>query len=156
MCSAAAEQQQPQRPRPDGRVIEAVLECERPTYRAGDRIRLRVGLHNTASVPVSFAPYPPSSMVDLIITRQDGSEVQRRWAGGGGGLSGVTSTTIEAGHTWVLRADTTEWMPLNYWGYDLREPGHYIIVGIPRIMGIEVVPDWKTVRSNKASFTIIP
>jgi hypothetical protein len=68
----------------------------------------------------------------------------------------VTSTTIEPGRTWVVRADTTEWVPLNYWGYDLREPGHYTIVGIPRIMGIEVVPDWKTVRSNKATFTIVP
>jgi hypothetical protein len=156
MCSAAAQQQRPQHPKPDARVIEAVLESERPTYHVGDAIRIRVGLHNTASVPVSFAPYPPSSMVKLIITRQDGSEVERRWAGGGGGLSGVTSTTLEPGRTWTLRADTTEWLPLNYWGYDLREPGHYTIVGIPQITGIEVVPDHKTVRSNKAVLTILP
>jgi hypothetical protein len=156
MCSAAAQQQRPQHPKPDARVIEAVLESERPTYHAGDAIRIRVGLHNTASVPVSFAPYPPGSMVKLIITRQDGSEVQPRWAGGGGGLSGVTSTTLEPGHTWTLRADTTEWLPLNYWGYDLREPGHYTIIGIPQITGIEVVPDYKTVRSNKAVFTVLP
>ena len=55
----------------------------------------------------------------------------------------------------MLRADTTESIALNYRGYDLREPGHYTILGIPRITGIEVVPDWKTVRSDTASFTII-
>ena len=156
MCSAAAQQQRPQRPKPDGRVVEAVLESEHPTYHVGDRIRLRVALHNTASVPVSFVPYPSNLMVSLRITRQDGSEARRRWSGGGGGTSGVTSTTLEPGQTWVVRADTTEWTPLNYWGYDLREPGHYTVVGIPQIMGIEVVSDWKTVRSNKATFTILP
>jgi hypothetical protein len=156
MCSAAAQQQRPQRPKPDGRVVEAVLESEHPTYHVGDRIRLRVALHNTASVPVSFVPYPSNLMVSLRITGQDGSEARRRWSGGGGGTSGVTSTTLEPGQTWVVRADTTEWTPLNYWGYDLREPGHYTVVGIPQIMGIEVVSDWKTVRSNTATFTILP
>ena len=157
MCSAAAQQQRPQRPKPDGRVVEAVLESERPTYHVGDQIRLRVGLHNTASVPVSFSPYPPQTIVKLIITRSDGSEVERRWPGGGGGFSGVTSTTIEPGRTWiVVPSDTSEWVPLNYWGYDLRAPGHYTVVGIPQITGIEVVPDSKTIRSNKASFTIVP
>jgi hypothetical protein len=57
-------------------VIEAVLESERPTYHVGGQIRLRVGLHNTASAPASFSPYPPQTIVKLIITRSDGSEVE--------------------------------------------------------------------------------
>ena len=154
--TAACQQTRPQHPRPEGRAIEAVLQSERPTYRAGEAIRIRVALHNTADVPVSFAPYPPGSMVKLVITRQGAGDVEKRWDGGGGGTTGVTSTTLEPGQSWVLRADTTDWLPLNYWGYDLREPGHYTIAAIPIILGIEVVPDIRTVRSNRASFTITP
>lgn len=162
--TAAAQERprpRPQSPKPDGRAVVAVLESERSTYHAGEPVRLRVALHNTAAVPVSFVPLPAQLLVKLIITRQDGTEVPKRWSGGGGGTSGVTSTTLEPGQTWVVRAwlvraDTTAWQPLNYWGYDLREPGHYTVVGIPFITGIEVVPDTKTVRSNRATFTIVP
>lgn len=57
-------------------------------------------------------------MMKLIMARRDGSEVLKRWSGGGGGTSGVTSTTLEPGQTWAIRAwvvpDTTAaWQPLN-------------------------------------------
>ncbi len=71
---------------------------------------------------------------------------------------GSTRTiTLEAGKeltlTWL---GVDEWGNLRAWGYDLRTPGRYTIVGAPGVVGPELTPDYETVRSNRAEVTIEP
>jgi hypothetical protein len=47
-------------------------------------------------------------------------------------------------------------LPLWDWGYALFQPGRYTIVGAPWMSGYGISPDVKTVRSNRATFTIVP
>lgn len=151
-------------PRPSGRDIHAIIETDRATYQVGDTIRVRVSLRNVSDVPITFVPYSPWYQVVLVVTAGDGRVVEKRWPGGGGGPPTVTAARLEPGRMEVQLWDGREWLRLGSWGYDLREPGQYAIVGIPQIAspaaaqitGPAVAPDGKTVRSNQATFTIVP
>lgn len=153
--AAASLAAQQQRPQGSGRDIHAIIEPERTTYHVGDSIRVRVSLTNVSNDTIAFAPLPPPSQVKLVVTR-NGQVVQRRWAGGGGGTGGAASTYLTPKQTAVQLWDGRPWLRLDGWGYDLKEPGTYTIVGVPQIGGPEVTADGETVRSNRTIIIILP
>jgi hypothetical protein len=70
-----------------------------------------------------------------------------------------TAAGATVGHAVYLRpgrACTHRWRLLEDWGYELREPGEYSIVGLPQVGSEEMAPDDERVPSNTAAFRIIP
>jgi hypothetical protein len=142
-------------PKGHGRNVHALIELEHPTYHVGDSIRVRASLTNISNDTIWLDGKPPWRQVRLLVTGRDGQPVKKRWEEGGGG-TGTVVVRLAPHQTVVQAWNGQDWLRLEGWGYDLRAPGHYTIVGIPVVTGMWVEADWRTVRSNRATFTIVP
>jgi hypothetical protein len=145
-----------QRPPVQGRDIHAVIETPRPAYHVGDTIRVRISLTNVSNDTIGFYPAPPWAQV-LLVLKRNGEVVQattRPWGIAGSSLSARLSPHETVVWGWDQKF---EWNPLAAWGYHLREPGTYTIVGIPQVSAARgVVEDLTTVRSNVVTITVTP
>ena len=132
------------------------IETDRPTYRVGDSITVRLTLRNVSNHQVRFVYDSPAELARLRVYAAAGHEVER---GSSRDLQRVRAgrpASLEAGKEATLNWQNREWLNLLDWGYDLRAPGRYTIVGIPAVAGPNLTPDFETVRSNRATFTIEP
>ena len=141
-----------------GRDVHLRIETDRPTYRVGDSITVRLTLRNVSLHGIRFIGYPPTMLARLRVYDATGREVKPtsprdlRLARGS-----THPVTLEAGKELTLKwQGVDEWGNLRAWGYDLRAPGSYAIVGAPGVVGPDLTPDYETVRSNRAEFTITP
>ena len=141
--------------RHSARDVHLRIETDRPTYRVGDSITVRLTLRNVSRRPVRFVNESPSSQIRLRVYDAAGHQVKPVNSGSPGFRSGHP-VTLEGGSEATLNWQDRIWLNLRDWGYDLRAPGRYTIVGLPGVVGPELTPDYETVRSNRAAFTITP
>lgn len=141
------------RPRYSARDLNVRIEMDRPTYGVGDSIRVRLTLRNVSAKPVRIPSVSPMSLIRLRVYDAAGHQVKPGPFG---------SAVINGGSDWPLGAGSDvilkdwqghNWMNLRDWGYDLRAPGRYSIVGIPWLVNPAVTSDSETAR---AVVTIVP
>ena len=141
------------------RDVHLRIETDRPTYRVGDSIRVRLTLRNVSDHPVRFESATYTVLARLRVYDAAGHQVKPTLRGVGG-RGGGPKLTLKAGAEATLlywkSPPRQEWLNLQDWGYHLRVPGRYAIVGIPGVGGLELTPDYETARSNEATFTIMP
>jgi uncharacterized protein (DUF58 family) len=143
--------------RGSARDVSVRIETDRSAYRIGDSITVRLVLRNVSSHPVRFVDYPPNMLARLRVYDADGQEVEATYLSSTQRASGSTHRIkLKPGEELTLHWLGREWLNLKDWGYDLRVPGKYSIVGIPGVGDIDLTPDYKTVRSNRATFTLGP
>jgi hypothetical protein len=141
------------------RDIHLRIETDRPTYRVGDSIRVRLTLRNLSDHPVRFENQSATLQARLRVYDAVGQQVEptvRGVVGRGGGPKLRLKAGGEATLLYWKSPPRQEWLNLQDWGYNLRVPGRYTIVGIPGVFGQELTPDYETVRSNRATLTIVP
>ena len=141
--------------RRSARDVHLKIETDRTTYRVGDAISVRLTVRNVSGSPVRFVHTPPVSQVRLRVLDSDGHEVTPTsepvlQVGRSG-----RPVTLDPGKAQVLAWLGHEWLNLRDWGYELRIPGHYTLVGLPAVGGVELTPDLQTIRSNRANFTVM-
>jgi hypothetical protein len=145
--------------RRSARDVHLRIETDRPTYRVGDSIFVRLTLRNMSDHPVRFVNASSTVQARLGVYDAAGHQVQPT-ASGVAGIAGGPHLTLNAGAEATLlfwkSPPRREWLNLRDWGYDLRAPGRYTIVGIPGVVGPELTPDYETVRSNRVTITILP
>jgi hypothetical protein len=129
------------------RDVNVRVETDRPTYGVGDSIRVRLTLRNGSAKPVRIPSVSPMSLIRLRVYDAAGNQVK---------LATSKSPAIDGGSDWPLGAGSDVilkdwhghyWLNLRDWGYDLREPGRYSIVGIPWFVNPEITPDSETARA---------
>jgi hypothetical protein len=138
------------------RDVDLRIETNWPKYHGGDSITVRLSLRNVSSLPVGYVAQPPVDQARLRVYDASGREVQRALPPAAQDLASTRPITLGEGQISTLRWTQGEWLNLRDWGYDLHVPGRYTIVGIPGVVGPELAPDYETVRSNRATFTILP
>ncbi len=142
--------------RRNARDVHLRIETDRRTYRFGDSIAVRVSLRNMSPTPVRFVTDPPVLQARLRVYDAGGARLEPAFPPVMQDIVSRRPMTLGAGQTIVLQWMGAEWLHLRDWGYDLRTPGRYTIVGLPGVVGPELTPDYETVRSNRATFTITP
>jgi hypothetical protein len=149
---APARQKEPSR----ARDVHLLIQTEQPTFRVGEPIRVRVSLVNTSERGIAFFPQGAEYDTQLIVTKSDGQVIRpdgpraAPWA-----ISGMPHV-VRPHQTQPLGWRDGEWLLLAGWGYQLRTPGQYTIVGLPRLGYPDMEPDDTTVRSNTVTITIVP
>jgi hypothetical protein len=137
------------------RDVHLRIETDRPTYHVGDSIAVRLTLRNVSAAAVRYVSDPPVVQARLRVYDAAGQLVEPS-------LprpllhSSARPVTLKAGESVTLSWQKHEWLNLRDRGYDLRTPGRFTIAGLPGVFGPELAPDYETVRSNKATFTIFP
>jgi hypothetical protein len=145
--------------RHSARDVRLRIETDRPTYRVGDSILVRLTLRNVSDHPVRFENATATVQARLRVYDVAGHQVEPTlpgMLGRGGGPQLTLNAGAEATLLFWKSPPLREWLNLRDWGYDLRVPGRYTIVGIPGVRSLELTPDYQTVRSNRAAFTIGP
>jgi hypothetical protein len=141
--------------RRSARDVHLRIETDRPTYHVGDSIAVRLTLRNVSAAAVRYVSDPPVLQARLRVYDAEGRVVEPVLP-----LpllhSSARPVTLKAGESVTLSWQKHEWLNLREWGYNLRVPGRYTIAGLPGVVGPELAPDYETVRSNKATFTILP
>jgi hypothetical protein len=134
------------------------IETDRRTYRVGDSISIRLALRNVSSHSIRFIGRAPTLLAHLRVYDAAGRVVEPTSSPDLRlGILSSHPVTLAAGKELILRwPGPDEWGNLRAWGYDLREPCEYAIVGAPGVVGPELTPDRETMRSNRAEFTIKP
>jgi hypothetical protein len=141
------------------RDVHLRIETDRPTYRVGDSIFVRLILRNVSDHPVRFERASATVEARLRVDDAAGHQVEPTVPGvlgRGGGPQRMLNAGAETTLLFWKAPPLREWLNLRDWGYDLRAPGRYTIVGIPGVVGPELTPDYQTVRSNRGTFTIGP
>lgn len=142
--------------RRDARSVHLRIETDRPTSHIGDSIAVRLTLRNVSPSPVRFVTDPPVVQARLRVYNAEGRQVEPAFSRVLQRYPSTRPVTLEAGAAATLNWLGREWLNLRDWGYDLRSPGRYTIVGLPGVVGPELAPDYETVRSNRATITILP
>jgi hypothetical protein len=142
--------------RASARAVHLQIETERSEYHVGDIIRVRVTVHNTSGAAVEYVSQPPTSQARLRVLAADGHRLPAGPSGAAQDLPSTRPVTLPAGGHYALSWLGKEWLDLRDWGYDLRTPGQYTIVGVPGVGGPNLRPDFETVRSNRARIRISP
>jgi hypothetical protein len=120
---------------------------------------VRLTLRNESDHPVRFESASATVQARLRVHDDAGRQVEPTVPGvlgRGGGPERTLKAGAEATLPFWKAPPLREWLNLRDWGYDLRAPGQYTIVGIPGVRGLELTSDYQTVRSNRAAFTIGP
>jgi hypothetical protein len=136
--------------------VSVGIEVSRPSYRAGDSISVRLTLHNTGNRTVLYPAIAAPHLVHLSVHDGGGREV--RPLRGKGAAVALSVIQLSPGAELTLTSSQgKEWVNLRDWGFELRTPGKYRIVGTPSGGPSNVQREAKAARScNEASLTIIP
>jgi hypothetical protein len=142
-------------PRYGARDVHVRIEIDRGSYRAHDSIRVRLTLQNRANHPVTYSAVTATGLVRLRVIDAEGREILPTVAPAQ--VWGSSIATLEPNAERLLKSlRGREWINLRDWGYDLKEPGKYAVVGIPAVAGPRLSADHGAVRSNEVTFTIEP
>jgi hypothetical protein len=159
-------------PTSDMRIV-AQLELQKPTYSLRDTARISITLVNASDGQVPYVPLGPSDMIHLVVKRNGKLLTENTGEGGTAGIQvpgGVlaphhTLLQVNVGTLRVVRVGERtsaslvghkieRWLPLTQFGYELDEPGHYTIEGVPQIGNRAHMVDTRSGRSNVVTFTI--
>ena len=143
-------------PRFDARVIILDLSSDKAVYHVGDKINIRVGLHNTGPRDLGVINASPWEGSDLHVTDSEGIRLKPSHEPNTAEYLSSHGFVLGAGKTKYLSWEGQEWSSLDNWGYRIQVPGKYTITGIPLISGDFMPPDVTTVRSNSLSIRVVP
>jgi hypothetical protein len=135
------------------RDLEVRIQVSRPTVRAGDSINVRLTLRNLGGKQLTLAGGAAQSTVHLRVLDASGSEVKPT----GSRKMGMSSYGVPlppGAEITLTSARGKEWVNLADWGYNLRSPGTYTIVGQPAGVGPRDAADRQAPSSNEARLTI--
>lgn len=142
---------------PGGRSARDVrlrIETNRQTYRVGDSITVRLTLLNASSDTVRFLAGIPVRQARLRLCDAKGVEVKPVLNPASQDIVSRSILNLKPSGEMTMSWGGRAWLNLRDWGYDLRAPGRYTIVGIPAVASQDLAPDLATARSNRAEFTI--
>lgn len=129
------------------------IETSRSTYHSGDSIAVRLTLINPSSQPLKVLHLTPMAIASLVVMDAAGREIEPTAATAFHFSSGPPSILAPNSEV-TIRGRGGEWVNLRDWGYDLRSPGEYTIVGTPLVEQPSPKIEAKRVRSDAATFTI--
>jgi len=117
----------------DSSTLVLRIEVGRPTYAAGDSIKLRLSLRNTLPDRVTV---PNGRLVDRVsvsVYDSAGNQLTPGPAAGPGFSSGPPTMSLGPWAQVIAKgSDGRDWIDLREWGYELRSAGRYSIVVTPR------------------------
>jgi hypothetical protein len=132
-----------------------VVESEQQVYRAGDRINIRIGIHNRGSIGMGLVLTSPWVGSTLFVTDANGNRLKPIHPKNAADYPDTHGYSLYPGKTVYLEWQGKEYFDLSNWGYELTEPGTYTITGIPLTSVSYMVPDTSTVRSNSLTIQIL-
>jgi hypothetical protein len=128
------------------------LESQRPTYKIGDPILLRITIRNTSGQVVRMLNGTHTNLASIRVLDAKGHEVKRARSAEIGGIGGPL-LLLRPGATRILKApNNEEWLSLRDWGYDIRVPGEYRIIGFWGTSSAD--PSNRGVMSNSVGVTL--
>jgi hypothetical protein len=136
-----------------GHDIRLKIETSRSTFRAGDRIDVRLTLENQSDHVLKYTRTPLLYQARLRVFDAEGREVKRIARQPIFISHAVPDSLTPRGTKILTDAEGREWFNLLDWSYDLRAPGTYTIVGIPLQSSPKLTRD-TTIRSNRLRITI--
>lgn len=140
-------------PRYNARDVTLKIEVGQSTYRVGDSINVRVTLRNSTGNPIAYTATGPTALAELRVFDAAGRPVEPTVIGPINFTHGWQQEIEAHGEKALYDNAKHEWMNLRDWGYDLRTPGTYTIVGFPGLSGPRLTPD-TTIRSNRVEITL--
>jgi hypothetical protein len=154
--SARAQQSREYRgPRYSARNVRLKIEVRQSTFRVGDSVNVRLTLHNTSDHLVKYMSGFAIMNAQLRVFDAEGHRVKTTLISPIILASNSLDSLAPDGRRTLRNEKGQEWVNLQDFAYDLREPGKYTIVGIPGAAGPRLSPD-STVRSNRVNITIKP
>jgi hypothetical protein len=142
--------------RASGRGVNLHIETDRPAYTVGDSVRVRVTLQNVTGASIEYVSQPPVAQARLRVLDAKGNKIPAEPSHAAQDLPSTRPVTLAPGAKHTIKWQGKEWLNLQDWGYELRTPGMYTIVGLPGVVGPKLTPDYETLRSNRATFRILP
>jgi hypothetical protein len=130
------------------RGVKLKIEATQSVYHAGDSIALRLTLHNLSGRQIIYTATTATGLAQLRVLDSEDRPIKRNVSGRASFTKGDDATLAPQEQKVLEGIDGKEWISLRDWGYDLRVPGTYTIVGFPMIIGRGVPLD-TTVRSNR-------
>jgi hypothetical protein len=122
-----------QEPDPGGAAgVQLRVETDQASYQVGDSIMVRLTLQNISDRPIRFQYGTYTGLVDLKVMDQAGRVIQPTVTRLGAKFSGPLRTLRAGGAMTLLHwkaPPVREWLNLRDWGYEIRTPGRYKIVG---------------------------
>ncbi len=123
-------------------VFKTRLESDKAAYRVGEAIRLRVTFINSTDHYLNYKWLPVWGLSGLIVHDAHGNLVVSKGNRGGFVTSAATSqfTPGEVSVANFFDPETgrdSQWARLDYWGYNLNEPGVYTVAVFPTIFAWE-------------------
>lgn len=139
------------------RDIQLRIESERASYRVGDSIRVRLTFRNASAYTVRYGTAPHIYQARLQVYDEAGRLVEPSIPSNVTGRLGGPERQFKPGAEFTLKSQglRNEWLNLQDWGYDLREPGRYRIVGTPSLNGRYLTADGAA-PSNEVTITVEP
>ncbi len=169
-CAVSLTAQQPAHA--TARDLHLSIQTNRLTYSVGDSILVRLALRNVSSHTIAVPSWSATHMAQLVVYDEDGHRIKTMLPrteaiGWGRTLMMEAGKEVDVpGQERTGRRDPTGkglvWINLQQWGYDIRSPGQYTIVGMPLVFEPDpehprlLLRQDTTVRSNKAKITIQP
>jgi hypothetical protein len=121
------------------RIFQIRIETDKPTYKIGEDIRLRLFITNTASSESMVYALPPWALCKLLVFDAAGQPVPGVGMGSARGL--MEFWRFPPGATMAAEYQNPnppydiglQWAGLAYWGYYLTKPGGYTLVALPKL-----------------------
>jgi hypothetical protein len=126
-----------QEPDPGGAAgVQLRIETDQASYQVGESIMVRLTLQNISDRPIPFQYGTYTGLVDLTVMDQAGRIIQPTVGRFVAKFSGPVRSLRAGGAMTLLHwkaPPRREWLNLRDWGYDIRTPGRYRIVGTSAI-----------------------
>jgi len=142
-------------------IFRTRLQSDKTLYRIGEPIKLRLTVTNITARPYGAMWLPEFANFKLIVANSQGRTLTSKGTRVGYNVSYGDIAQFPPGKTLVSKfvnpeagnKSLSEWAPIEYWGYDLGEPGDYTITALPSFGAFEVIDNGKSTGSE---FSISP
>jgi hypothetical protein len=118
--------------------LRITLESSKAVYILGERITLRLTVHNETGLHIGVMGAPPYGLCRLFVLNAQGQRMPS--TGEWGYRTGLVAWEFSPGQVQVARFSDPEskwsiqeWADIKYWGYKLNKPGAYTIFSVPTI-----------------------
>jgi len=159
---AAVEQQVP------SGVLTVELESDKPAYRVGETVKVRISIKNSTAENYSLSAVPPWALCSLTIL--DGSHrplpssgLRFGWRITAPGKTYPSHSTQAIGFNdpYGNSEQFVYWAPVSIWGYSLDKPGAYTITASANFtatdVGLQPYQQFAvTEKSNSVGIKIVP
>jgi hypothetical protein len=129
------------------------VEVAESSYHSGDAVYVRVKLRNNSGEPINLPRMDAANLTELRIVDPSGRELEQMSPGTIGLSLGIF--TLKPGQEATLsNFQGQEWVSLADFGYNLRRPGTYTIIGVLRTGQPHAKNSLESLRSGGVQLTI--